>query len=96
MHLDKKEWSIIEHSEYSTTINQVPLWVREFVENELKPQMEIYPLTNAIRLRNKLEGFYEQKIGKYRLVFRVHLQTKIIEYCWIRAKPHATTHNYIS
>lgn len=58
--------------------------------------METYPFTNAIRLRNKLDGFYEQKIGNYRLVFRANLQTKKVEWCWIRAKPYATTQNYIT
>ena len=93
--MSKKDWIVTEHEEYKKTIIQAPKWVRDFIENELKPKMETYPFTNAIRLRNRLEGFYEQKIGNYRLVFRVELYTHEVQYCWIRAKPHATAQNYI-
>jgi len=96
MTLNSKEWRITEHSEYKNTIQQTPRSVRDYIDNQLKPQMENNPFLDAIRLRNKCDGLYEQKIGKYRLVYRMNINSKVVEFLWIRAKPHATAKCWVS
>ena len=94
------EWTIVEHQEYKRTIRLVPKHIREELENSLRPQMEDYPFINDADkrpLKNDCEGFYEQKIEKYRLVFRIlNYNSKIVEFSWIRAKPHATSKRWVA
>jgi mRNA-degrading endonuclease RelE of RelBE toxin-antitoxin system len=92
-----KEWTIIEYEEYKKTIKGVPNDIREKVEKSLKPQMEEYPFTNSVELKNKCQGFFEQKIENYRLIFRIlNYNSKTVEFTWIRAKPHATAKRWVS
>jgi mRNA-degrading endonuclease RelE of RelBE toxin-antitoxin system len=97
--MDSDRWTIIEHQEYQRTIRMIPIRIRRIVESQLKPQMELDPFINSIELKNELDGFYEQKQGleKYRLVFRIlNYNSKIVQFCWIRAKPFVTTRNWFS
>ena len=93
-----EEWTIIEHEEYKRTIKLVPRRIKNKIENELIPQMRRDPFINAIQLRNKLEGFYEQKqnLQNYRVVFRIlDYNSKKVEFSWVRAKPHVTAKRWI-
>jgi mRNA-degrading endonuclease RelE of RelBE toxin-antitoxin system len=94
----REKWTITEHDEYKKTIRLVPRRIKDKIENELKPRMEQDPFTNAIQLRNKLEGFYEQKqnLESYRVVFRIlDYNSKKVEFSWVRAKPHVTAKHWI-
>jgi mRNA-degrading endonuclease RelE of RelBE toxin-antitoxin system len=94
------EWTIFEHEEYKRTIQLVPKHIKKEIENILKPKMEGYPFVNDADkrpLKNKCEGLFEQKIENYRLIFRIlDYNNKKVEFCWIRAKPHATAKRWVS
>lgn len=94
-----KKWTFIEHQEYRRTISLVPKHIQEEIQYVLKAKMEENPFVNDADkrpLKNKCEGFYEQKIENYRLVFRIlNYNSKKIEFSWIRAKPHATAKRWI-
>jgi mRNA-degrading endonuclease RelE of RelBE toxin-antitoxin system len=94
-----EKWTIVEHIEYKRTIRLVPTHIQREIENILKPKMKEYPFVNDADkrpLKNKCEGLFEQKIQNYRLIFRIlDYNRKKIEFCWIRAKPHATAKRWI-
>jgi len=90
------DWTIKEHSEYKKTLKNCPREIQDYIKNTLRSQMEEYPLTNAIELKNRLIGHYEQKIKNYRLIFKINLKTHVVYFLWIRPKPHVTERNWIS
>ena len=54
-------------------------------------------LLSICRHLGHCEGFYEQKIDNYRLVFRIlNYNSKTVEFSWIRQKPHATSKRWVS
>lgn len=90
-------WRIVEHQEFKRTIELVP----ELIQREvviLRTLMEENPFINGADkrpLQHKCESLFEQKIDKYRLVYRTNVNSQRVEFLWIRHKPHATTRRWV-
>jgi mRNA-degrading endonuclease RelE of RelBE toxin-antitoxin system len=91
-----KEWKIIEGPDYLKSLVHVPQVIRQDIEKNVIPTLEEYPYPvegknerKIRKLRDKWEGFYEFKIGSYRLIFRPNLDSKRITLVSVKVKPFA-------
>ena len=90
-------WKIVEHHEFERTMKGVPEYVRREVQI-VRVLMEENPFINGADkrpLQNKCEGLFEQKIDKYRLVYRTNVNSQRLEFLWIRPKPYATARRWV-
>jgi mRNA-degrading endonuclease RelE of RelBE toxin-antitoxin system len=92
-----KEWKIFEREEYKQMLSRAPVHIQQKIINMI-PIIEEYPLSHELRswrLEDELKDLYEYKIDNYRLIFRLNINSKKIEFLWLKAKPFATTKRWV-
>jgi len=76
--------SYIDSKDYGTSVTRVPQVILEEIERDIIPTMEEYPFgCRSKQLSDNWKGFYKYKIGMYRLVFRVNLNSKRVQLVWV-------------